>query len=162
MLIYLRHGDDRGNDVYRHDRHLNDRGRKKARKAFSALAEKYGHPDTLFVSPFRRTIQTLEAMAARFKRPVNVLRDPRVAQYLGGKREPIVSPETAAVVALDESWEAFQARIRDHVADAEKRKSVGAAIWCITHQVVIEEVAGCFGMKIPGGLDFLDHVVMLG
>ena len=60
MLIYLRHGDDRGNDVYRHDRPLTGRGRKKARKAFGDLAEKYGHPDTLFVSPFRRAIQTLE------------------------------------------------------------------------------------------------------
>ena len=162
MLIYLRHGDDRGNDVYRHDRPLNNRGRKKARKAFGALAEKYGHPDTLLVSPFRRAIQTLEAMAEQFKRPVAVHRDPRVAQYLGGRRDPRISPQTAALVAVDESREMFQARIRDHVEDARRRKSVGASIWCVTHQIVIEEVAVHFGVKISGDLDFLDHVVMLG
>jgi broad specificity phosphatase PhoE len=161
MLIYLRHGDDRGADIYRHDRELNARGKKKAGKAFDDLADKYGHPDTMFVSPFRRAIQTLEAMAARFKRPVDVHRDPRLALYLGGKREPLVSPETAALVAVDENVEAFRARVRDQVEDAKRRKIVGASIWCITHQAVIEEVAGHFGVKISGDLDFLDHVVML-
>lgn len=161
MLIYLRHGDDRGTDIYRHDRHLNARGKKKAGKAFDALVEKYGHPDTLFVSPFRRAIQTLEAMAARFKRPVDVHREPRIAQYLGGRRETLISPETAALVAVDESLEAFRARIHDHVVDTKRRKEVGATIWCITHQIVIEEVADRFSVKIPGDLDFLAHVVML-
>lgn len=161
MLLYLRHGDDRGTDIYRHDRELNDRGRKKARKAFGELAEKYGHPDTVFVSPFRRSVQTLEEIATQFKRPVNVHRDPRVAQYVGGKREPLISPETAEFVTLDESLAAFRARIRDHVEDAKQRKRIGSSIWCITHQIVIEEVALCFGVKIPGNLDFLDHVVML-
>lgn len=162
MLIYLRHGDDRGAEIYRHDRHLNSRGKKRAGKAFGKLTEKYGHPDTLFVSPFRRAIQTLEAMTVRFKRPVDIHRDPRVAQYLGDKKEPLVSPETAALVVRDESWGAFQTRIRLHVEDVRGRERVGATIWCVTHQIVIEEVALCFGVKIPGDLDFLDHVVMLG
>ena len=162
MLIYLRHGDDRGQDVYRHDRPLNGRGRKKAREAFGELAEKYGHPDTLFVSPFRRAVQTLEAMTAQFKRPVAIHCDPRVAQYLGGRRNLSVSPETAALVAVDESRDAFQARIRDHAEDVRHRNQTGAAIWCITHQIVIEEAAGYFGVEIPGDLDFLDHVAMLG
>ena len=160
MLLYLRHGDDRGTDIYRHDRQLNDRGLKRARKAFDVLAEKYGHPDTLFVSPFRRAIQTLEAMAERFKRPVDVHRDPRIAQYLGSKREPRVSPETANRIAVDEGLDAFRARIRDHVEDAKLRNSGGATIWCISHQIVIEEVARCFGVKVPGDLDFLDRVVI--
>lgn len=162
MLIYLRHGDDRGDDVYKHDRPLNDRGRKKSREAFDALIEKYGHPDTLFVSPLRRALQTLEVMAPQFKRPVDVHRDPRVAQYLGRKREPIVSPATAAVVLLDEGLPAFRARVQAHAADAKRRSDVGAAIWCITHQIVIEEAATLFGVRISGDLDFLDHVVMLG
>ena len=162
MLIYLRHGNDRGNDVYQHDRPLNGRGRRKARKAFGELAEKYGHPDTLFVSPFRRAIQTLEAMVQQFKRPVVIHPDPRVAQYLGGKRDPRLSPETAVQVAINEGSDAFRARVRDHVEDVRRRNQAGAAIWCISHQIVIEEVAMHFGVKISDSLDFLDHVVMLG
>ena len=162
MLLYLRHGDDRGDDAYKHDRPLNDRGRKKARKTFAELAERYGHPDTLVVSPFRRGLQTLEAMAAEFRRPVDVHRDPRVSQYLGGKRSPVVSPETAAVIDLDESLGSFRKRVLDHVEDVRRRHARGSAIWCVTHQVVIEEVATHFGVKIAGELDFLDHVVALG
>ena len=161
MLIYLRHGDDRGNDVYRHDRPLNDRGKKKAGKAFGELAEKYGHPNTVLVSPFRRAVQTLEAMVVHFARAVDVHRDRRIAQYLGETRNS-VSPETAAEVAIDESKDAFRARVRDHVEDVRSRNQAGVAIWCITHQVVIEEAAGCFGVEISGNLDFLAHVVMLG
>ena len=161
MLIYLRHGDDRGNDVYRHDRPLNARGRKKACKAFGELAEKYGHLDTLFVSPFRRAIQTLEAMAERFDHAVDVRRDRRLAQYLGGKHDLSISPETAAQVTVDEDRDGFRARVRDHVEDVRRRVDARAKIWCITHQMVIEEVAVHFGVKISGDLDFLDHIVML-
>ena len=161
MLIYIRHGDDRGNDKYRHDRHLNDRGRKKAGKAFSDLAGKYGHPDILFVSPFRRAVETLDAMAEHFTRAVEVHRDARIAQYLGDKRDPQISPETAAHVASDEGRDGFRARVRAHVEDGRRRSETGAAIWCITHQIVIEEVAGYFDVKIRGNLDFLDHFLML-
>ena len=162
MLIYLRHGDDRGDDEYRHDRHLNDRGRKKAGKAFSDLAGKYGDPDTVFVSPFRRAVETLDAMAEHFTRAVEVHRDGRIAQYLGGKRDPQISPETTTQVAIDEDRDGFRARVRNHVEDVRRRGEAGVAIWCITHQSVIEEVAGYFDVTIRGDLDFLDHFLMLG
>lgn len=163
MLLYLRHGDDRGDDVYRHDRHLTDRGKKKAGKAFDGLAAKYGHPNTIFVSPFRRAVQTLEALATQFKRPVSVHCDPRIGQYLGEKREPRVSPETLAFIVVAETRATFRARVLDHVEDVRRRVQTGAAvIWCITHQIVIEEAAEYFDVKIPRDIDFLDHVVMLG
>lgn len=161
MLIYLRHGDDRGDHVHRHDRSLNERGRKRAGKAFVELADKYGHPDTMVVSPFRRAIQTLDAMAEHFALPVDVRHDWRVAQYLGGKRDPSVSPETASQITVGEGRDAFRARVRAHVEEVKRHSQGAAAIWCITHQIVIEEVAGYFGVEIPGDLDFLDHVVML-
>jgi broad specificity phosphatase PhoE len=163
VLIYLRHSDDRGEDVYRHDRPLNDRGRKKARKSFTELAERYGHPDTLFVSPFRRALQTLEAMASQFKRPVDIHRDSRIAQHLSGKqrRDPRVSPETLEAISVHEDESAFRMRVQDHVEDVRRRVRAGAVIWGITHQVVIEEVAGHFGVEISEDLDFLDHIVML-
>lgn len=162
MVIYLRHGDDRGDYAYKHDRPLKDRGRKKIRKTFKRLIKKYGHPDTIFVSPFSRSLQTLEIMTAQFQRPVAVHCDARVAQYLGDKEVPIVSPETAEAVDLDEGLGAFRARLRDHAESARKRHVLGATIWCITHQIVIEEIAEHFGKRVSRDLDFLDHVVMLG
>jgi broad specificity phosphatase PhoE len=163
VLIYVRHGDDRGNDVYRHDRRLNVRGRKRAAKEAARLIERYGHPDVVFVSPFRRAIETLDCMTVHFARPVEVHRDPGVAQHLSDKqrRDPHVSPQTLEVIVVDESRDMFQKRVADHVGQVRKRAEAGGTIWCITHQAVIEEVAVHFGAKIPGDLDFLDHVVML-
>lgn len=162
MLIYLRHGDDRGPATYRHDRHLNVRGRKQARKAGAALVAKYGQPDAVFVSPFRRSLETLEALSENFSGEVRVHRDKRLAQYLGDKKRiPSISPDTASWVDVTESMEAFRARVQEHVRDVRARAQT-AAIWCITHQVVIEEVSGHFGgRQIRADLEFLDHVVML-
>lgn len=161
MLIYLRHGDDRGEDVYRHDRPLNDRGRKKAAKEADRLIERYGHPDHVFVSPFRRAMETLAEMVDRFQRPVEIHRDPRIAQRLSAKQRlaPRVHPETLAIVRIDEDADSFRRRIADHVADA-KHRAADSAVWCVTHQVVIETIARHFGAPLSGDLDFLDHVVV--
>jgi broad specificity phosphatase PhoE len=161
VLIYLRHGDDRGDDVYRHDRCLNARGREKAEKAARRLIEKLGHPDVAYVSPFRRAVETMEVMSARFDRAVTVHRDPRIAQCLSEKqrRDPQVSPETRAQVVIDESPEAFRQRVANHVAEV---RGTSGVIWCVTHQAVIEVIAAHFGVKISDDLDFLDHVVMRG
>lgn len=164
MLIYLRHGDDRGDDVYRHDRRLNDRGKKKAAKEAKRLIDKYGHPDTVIVSPFRRAIETVDCMRVHFNRPVDIQRDPCVAQHLSDKqmRDPRVSPETLALIDIDEDDGAFKRRIVAHVTHVRARAEQPGVIWCVTHQGVIEEVAVHFGVTISGELDFLDHVVMLG
>jgi phosphohistidine phosphatase SixA len=163
MLIYLRHGDDRGDDVYRHDRRLNDRGREKAFKQAKRLIEKYGHPDVVHVSPFRRALETLEAMSESFGRAVPVHRDARIAQRLSEKqqRDPQVSPETRTQVVIVEDRDAFRRRVAEHVAEV-RRHADQKTIWCISHQAVIEEVAEHFDKKISGDLDFLDHVVMFG
>jgi broad specificity phosphatase PhoE len=163
MLIYLRHGDDRGDDDYRHDRRLNDRGKKQASKEAKQLIETYGHPDVVFVSPFRRAIETVDCMTVHFARPVEIHRDARIAQHLSGKqqRDPKVSPATLEVIVVDEDRDAFKKRVAEHVGRVRRRAKEGSAIWCVTHQVVIEEIAEHFDVKISGSLDFLDHVVML-
>lgn len=161
MLIYLRHGDDRGDDVYRHDRRLNDRGKQKAAKAAKRLIEKYGHPDTVHVSPFRRALETLDAMIEQFARSVVVRCDRRLAQRLSNKqqRDPQVSPETLAQIIVAEDETAFRRRIAEHVDEIRLTSGI---VWCVTHQAVIETIARHFKVKISGSLDYLDHVVMVG
>lgn len=162
MLLYLRHGDDRGNNVYKHDRPLNDRGRHKAGKEARQLIEKYGHPNRVFVSPFRRTRETLTAMSLHFDRPVEVHQDPRIAQHLSSKqqRDPHISPDTRVTITINEDKEAFCRRIHAHVRDARAWAAI-STVWCITHQTVIEEVAPHFGTKVPRSLNFLDHLLVL-
>ena len=163
MLIYLRHGDDRGEDVYRHDRRLNDRGRKQAGKKAARLIRKHGHPDAVFVSPFRRAIETVNCMTASFERLVVVQADSRIAQLLTDKhlRDLSISPVTLRAITVEEDRSAFHDRVQSHVRDVRERAERGEIIWCITHQVVVEEAARLFDMKISGRLDFLDHVIVL-
>ena len=159
-LIYLRHGDDRNDDIYRHDRPLTPRGKKKAEKCAKRLIEKYGHPDAVYVSPFRRTLETLTALSTRFTRPVSVHRDPRIAQYLSERqqRAPSLSPETAAQITILEDVSAFRHRVHAHVEELRRASGV---LWCVTHQAVIDVVADHLDVKISGSLDFLDHLVVL-
>ena len=163
MLIYLRHSDDRGEDIYRHDRRLNDRGRKQAEKKAARLIRKYGHPDMVFVSPFRRAIETVNCMTARFERLLVVQGDSRIAQLLTDKhlRDLSISPNTLSAITVREDRSTFRRRVKEHVRDVRERAESGAIIWCITHQVVVEEVARLFDMKISDQLDFLDHVIVL-
>jgi phosphohistidine phosphatase SixA len=162
MLLYIRHGDDRGNDIYRHDRPLNDHGCHRARREAKHLVEKYGHPHRVVVSPFRRALGTLTAMSPHFNLPVEVHQDPRIAQRLHGKQQhdPHLSPETLAVITVNEDEKAFRHRVAEHVRDARAWAAL-STVWCITHQAVIEMVAPHFSKKVPDDLDFLDHVVML-
>ena len=162
MLVYLRHGDDRGDDVYRHDRRLNGRGRTDARKEAGRFVETLGHPDVVYVSPFRRTRETLACMAAVFERPVETHDDPRIAQHLSKKQRsnPSVSPQTLAIVNIDEDGDTFRRRVADHVRSV-RHLAQAKIVWAITHQSVIEEVASQLGVKISGDLDFLDYVVMI-
>lgn len=164
MLLYLRHGDDRGENFYRHDRRLNDRGRKEAGKEARRLIDKLGHPDVVYVSPFRRAKETLACMADHFERAVETHCDRRIAQHLSNKqrKNPSISPQTLELVAIEEDDAAFRRRVADHVREARARAQGPLNIWAITHQVVIEEVAEQFDVKISGDLDFLDHVVMIG
>jgi len=162
MLLYLRHGDDRGDDFYRHDRPLNDHGRIKAGKKARQLIEKYGHPHRVFFSPFRRARDTLIAMTPHFIRPVEVHQDPRLAQHLSSKqqRDPRISPETLAMIAVREDEETFHRRIFAHVTDMRAWSAIGS-VWSITHQAVIEAVVPYFDKTISKNLDFLDHVIVM-
>src|SRR2546422_712598 len=139
MLICRRDGDDRGDDGYRHDRLLNNHGRHRANKEARRLIERYGHPDRVLVSPFKRARETLEEMAKHFKRSVEIQQDPRIAQHLNSKQQinPRISPETLAMIMIDEDERTFQRRILDHVAIARSWAGT-SVVWCITHQAIIE------------------------
>jgi broad specificity phosphatase PhoE len=158
VLIYLRHGDDRRDDVYRHDRQLTLHGKEKASKKAKKLIENYGHPVSVYVSPLRRALQTFDVMSTdRFFRKVTMHKDSRLALHLGGKKDPQVSPETLPFVALVEDRPTFEKRVLAQLDDVRQSKG---NTWCITHQVVIELIAEHAGVKISGSLDFLDHIVI--
>ena len=168
MLIYIRHGDDRRDrDAYRHDRRLRKRAKKDAARLAAQLVEKYGHPEIVRASPFRRAVGTAETMVESLQNPVMVVRDIRLAQHLSEKQQanPDVSPQTLrSKVAIHETDEAFQRRIDDHVAEMKRSEffTSPTVVWCVTHTIVVEEVAARLGISFPQELNFLAYVVVGG
>lgn len=162
MLIYMRHGDDHSEDnEHHHDRQLSDDGKRQAFKAAGRLIKKHGHPSIVYVSPFRRAIETAEAMTERFDRPVSVIHDPRIAKYFK-KQNVEIGPALAGVVSLEEDKEAFRLRVDQHFEDlkiANHHRS-DVVVWCITHKVVVKHAGRHFGEPTSGAIDFLDYLVI--
>jgi broad specificity phosphatase PhoE len=165
MLIYIRHADDHDDDAeHRHDRHLAKGARKQARKLAKRLIKKHGHPTAIYVSPFQRTLETVEALSARFAQPVPVHQDPRLSRLFSKKQQldPDVSPQTARAVSIVEDREAFHRRVQEHAEDMRRAgyHSSHAVIWCITHKIVVRDAARHFGVDVPKDVDFLDYIVV--
>lgn len=158
MLIYIRHGDDRSGGPYRHDRELTKQGRAKAAKQAVRLIKKYGHPNTVHVSPFRRTLETLEAMTSHFLKEVQTQQDLRVAQRTRKKKKQL-HPATLAILSSREPEDpgAFYQRVVSH---AKEIVVLPGVTWIITHRAVLKKVAKYFSVK-EISLDFLDYFVII-
>jgi broad specificity phosphatase PhoE len=166
MMIYIRHGDDHSEDnKHHHDRRLNDRGKRKASKVAKRLIKEHGHPSIVYVSPFRRTVETIEAMTERFDRPVSVIQDPRIAQYFGKKKKRRgieIGHELAGVISIDDNKDAFRMRVGQHIDDvrlADHHRS-DVVVWCITHSVVLEHISDYFDEPLSDPVGFLDYLVI--
>ncbi len=165
MLIYLRHADDHDDDAeHRHDRGITSSGAKQARKLAKKLIKKYGHPSAIYVSPFQRTHQTVNAMSERFEHPVPVHQEPRISRLFSHKqqRDPDIGRATASVVPIVEERDEFHARVRTHIEAMQLagHHRSSTAIWCVTHKIVVKDVAKHFGVDMPKEFDFLDYIVI--
>jgi broad specificity phosphatase PhoE len=165
MLIYIRHGNDHSDDnKHHHDRGLTDKGKRSASKAATRLIAEHGHPSIVYVSPFQRTLQTAEAMAEQFDRPVEVIQDPRIAQYFGKKKRRRgikIGRELAALAPLDDDKAAFRLRVDQHIEDvrlANHHRS-DVVVWCVTHTIVLKHIGKQFG-ESASDLDFLDYIAI--
>jgi broad specificity phosphatase PhoE len=166
MIIYIRHGNDHSEgNAYHHDRGLSDAGKRRASKAAERLIRKHGHPTVAYASPFRRAVETLEAMTERFDRHVSVAQDVRIAQYFGKKKRKRginIGPELAALVAIDADKAAFRLRVSQHVEEmkAANLHRSDVIVWCITHTAVLRCLGKQFDQRMRKPIEFLDYIVV--
>lgn len=163
MIIFIRHADDDGSDpIYSHDPKITRRGLKKAKDIAFQLIERYGCPDIIFCSPFRRTIQTSKSMKKLCDDYTKIYVDNNLSRYFckREKANPQVDPGTQKYDApIYESWNDFEDRINKHLRmlkkeDFAEREEV---VWCITHALVYKHVAKVYGIKIPTYIPFMHH-----
>jgi broad specificity phosphatase PhoE len=165
MLIYMRHGDDHSDGNKHHnDRRLCNEGKRDASKTAKRLIKKYGEPSIVLVSPYQRTYDTIEAMKTRFARSPTIIRDPRLAKYLGPKKrkDADISEALADVLPIDDDKLEFRRRVTQHIEDMElaNHHRSDVVVWCITHKIVVKYVGDYFDVRVPKNVDFLDYITI--
>lgn len=162
MLIYIRHSDDEVSDpTHIHDPKLTDSGKRLAYKVGKNLIQKYGKPDLVFCSPFRRTKQTLKYMLRKTDtEDIKFVYDIDLSRYFSNreKKNPSVDSSTLTKdIPIYESRSDFHKRtekLADKMHAYVDRKEV---IWCITHTTVYKRMAKIYEVELPDYIPFMHH-----
>lgn len=157
VLIFVRHSDDESVDCSQiHDCQLVKNGWRLARNVGKKLIDKYGIPDIIYVSPFRRTIQTMEGMLNG--RSTEIIEDKRLCRYFNGssKYSPKVDPKTMKKnIPIKESFDEFEKRVKNF-SRFISTSSPDKVIWIITHVLVYKRLIKTSRGHIP----FMDYRVI--
>jgi broad specificity phosphatase PhoE len=165
MLMYIRHSDDdRSPKTYKHDKSIDDLGKKRTKSQTRKWLRKYGVPDVLFCSPFRRTFETAKIIrdtcyhSTGVKVPLYI--DPNLSRYFCSSEQenPSVNPKTYEYdIPIYECKFSFQERIEKHLdfVNVYHKNPKIENIWCITHALVYKHVAKLYNIRIPTTIPFL-------
>lgn len=164
MIILVRHSDDESDGCSQeHDCQLARRGRNLAYKVGKKLIERYGMPDLILVSPFRRTIQTMRYMLYNVNTDhIKMIEDRRLSRWFTSKQKkrPIVDKVTLEKdIPINETYREFKERIVDFANEVDTLDSKDKVIWVITHVVVYKRLCNLYGLKINHHVPFMEYQV---
>lgn len=159
MYIFIRHSDDESDGCSQdHDCQLARYGKHLATKVGKKLIRKYGVPNVIYVSPFRRTLQTMEYMLYDVDRTdIKIIEDVRISRYFSSsdKRNPKLDKQTKKKnVPIYESYSEFKSRVDDFIEDLNDDDKL---VWVITHVVVYKRLCRYFDKHINGHVPFMHH-----
>lgn len=167
MIIYIRHSDDEDNDpTFIHDPKLTSKGVKLAHKKGKKLIKKYGIPEIIYLSPFRRAKQTLAQLllylSEEQKNKIQIIEDPLLSRYFssGQQKKVDVHRDTKrANIPVKENKDKLNKRVKTQV---EKMKENDfhindQVIWCITHAIIIKKISSRFHVETPSHIPFVYH-----
>lgn len=162
MIVYVRHSDDEGGDCSKaHDCRLTRRGISLASTVGSKLIEKYGIPNIVYVSPFRRTIQTVNAMLRSVDTTnIEVIEDVRIGRYFSSReqRHPDIDPQTDVTgLHVEESYTQFKHRVRRFARFMKQFVASDQVAWVVTHALVYKQLAYYYSRDIPSHIPFMHN-----
>lgn len=165
MLIYIRHSEDDDTDpTYQHDPHLTDRGKKLARHQGKKLIRKYGLPDIIFYSPFRRTRETLNYMLYDLSNKdydkIETVCELDASRYFSkrDKLNPDVAKSTLSKdIPIYENMSDFSSRINSLSKKLSKLHRRNYVIWCITHTTVYKQLADIYHLDLPNHIPYMHY-----
>lgn len=169
-IIYMRHSHDEYDDAtHRHDHQITDLGKEKAIKVGKKLIDKYGVPNIIYCSPFKRTKQTMKYMLKNCdnKDNIEVIFDTNLSRFFSKKEQddPSIFKDTGNVPTKETSKD-FNERVDTHIENVKKMvQNVGPGnpgskpkiIWCITHTLILKRVARYYEISLPRRLNFMEN-----
>ena len=162
MLVIVRHAEDDGSAEYAHDPPLSQRSIDKAARVGSKLVSRYGDPDVVYTSPFRRARESARAMFPGAR----IIVKPELSRYFtsGQKRHPMMAPSTAENDPyVDESWSQFNRRVlncyRELKAEAEHHDR---KIFVVTHVLFLLRVGKHLGLDMDKRLKYSAYLKVKG
>ena len=168
MLVYIRHSEDTVEDpTHEHDPKLTKEGRSIAYEQGVQLLKKYGPPDIVYCSPFRRTRETLDYMfrdlSSRERARIKIIYDPRAARHF--KHEEQDNPDVARItiksnIPIYESRKSYRSRANRFALKLSQKAASGQEIWCITHTTVYKRLARIYEVKIPRIIPYMHYFVI--
>lgn len=164
-IIWLRHANDENGEMSV-DNKLSGTDEKRCKRIYNELIAKYGQPEVVFVSPFRRTKYTALQMGIPKEK---IKFDIRLSRYFSSReKNQDVAQSTKTIVSkiskvsidqlINENWNDFRQRIKDFRHSIESYRQRGKFVICITHALVIKQVAERYQLKIPSLLSFLQPI----
>ena len=168
MIVFLRHADDEVGSVEsgcEHDHAITKKGRKESKKFMKAFVKKYGQPDEIRCTPFRRGTQTLEAMRKHLSDKVKITIDPDLSRFFNNseKRNPGVHKDTLKYKPpIMESRKDFHKRNKNYFKQLKKDGYLekDKLIIVLTHFLVLKDAAFALGVSLPEKYDFLEYFVL--
>lgn len=161
MMLIIRHSEDSSESTYRHDSQLTKKGREIAKMRGRALIKKFGVPNLIYCSPFRRTKETLKLMLGANSTRIEYTTG--LSRYFSERerRDPDVASETLdAQIPLDEDNREFKVRVRQFAWNVLQSIQPGEIVWCITHSTVYKTIARIFEVEIPAYIKPNDHFIV--
>lgn len=166
MLVYIRHSDDdHSPNNYVHDKSIDKEGKTNAKRKARKWMQKYGKPDIILCSPFRRTLETARIIRNTCGKNVPLYIDNNLSRYFcsSEKRNPQINPLTSQYdIPIFECKEDFEERIEKHldfVQEYQHKKHI-TNIWCITHALVYKHIAKIYDNHLPKSIPFLHHFIL--
>jgi len=164
-IVYWRHANDNEKSpAKKHDPRATGKGRHNARKMARRMARKRGAPDVIYVSPMRRCRDTVRSMIEGLEKDGHpaprLVIDENLSRYFCSReqKKPRVRASTGDVPIV-EGWSQFRRRVRKRAEFLWKTHGAaeGEVVWCITHALVMKQLALFHSETIPSWLDFLFH-----
>lgn len=161
MIIVLRHANDEDHEqTFVHDYHLRESTAGSAKRLGKKLRRRYGRPDKVFCSPFRRTITTSELLRGKHSFPIEVTRS--LGRYFTKKNRlhPDIAPRTLAYgVDVNESKELFRERVDEFCRELKATVKKEEIVWIVTHAYTFKRITKNLGHSYDGNIDFLQYHV---